>query len=83
MTDQEKADLLERGRERCLNILEKLFEEARQESNLTLANSWYHKYDGAVKMLESLGLISWEESHSITDALWRRFRATRDPEEVQ
>ena len=53
MSDQERAELLERGRERCLNILEKLFEEARQESNLTL-----------------------------TDALWRRFRATRDPEEV-
>ena len=53
MSDQERAELLERGRERCLNILEKLFEEARQESNLTL-----------------------------TDALWRRFRVTRDPEEV-
>ena len=53
MSDQERAELLERGRERCLNILEKLFEEARQESNLTL-----------------------------TDALWRRFRVTRDPEQV-
>lgn len=83
MSDQEKEDLLRRGRERCLNILERVFEEARQASDLTLAEDWYHKYDGAVKMLESLDLISWEESKSITDALWHRFRATPDPEGVQ
>lgn len=81
MSDQERADLLAAGEKR-LAFLGRAMEEAIRDKDLSLARVYRCKYDGAVKMLERLGLISWEESKSITDALWRRFRATRDPEEA-
>lgn len=69
MNEQEKAALLQKGHERCLEPLERLFGEALQESNLKRAETWYQEYCGATKMLECLGLISREKYRSLGETL--------------
>ena len=72
MNKQEKSALLQTGRTRCLEPLERLFQEALQESNFKRAENWYQEYCGAAKMLECLGMISRKKYRSMTESLLHR-----------
>ena len=80
MTNKEKTALLQKGRERCLDILERLFVEEIQSADPDRAKTWYYEYSGAVQMLEALDLLSGEESGSLRDAHWSRFMTAKFPD---
>lgn len=61
MNEQEKAALLADGHRRCLLPLENLLEQAIQKRAFQSAESWRCEYNGALKMLEALRLITGEE----------------------
>ncbi|MCI9114554.1 MAG: hypothetical protein HFF96_09910 [Oscillibacter sp.] len=77
--DEERAALLQRGRECCLEPFERLLEETLRESDFKRAENWYHEYSGAARMLEALGLASREELGPLREALWNRLLDAKYP----
>lgn len=72
MSDQERAVLLAAGEER-LAFLGRAMEGAIRDKDLSLARVYRYKYDGAVYMLEALGLLSHEEYEDRSSAMFARF----------
>ena len=52
--DEERAALLQRGRECCLEPFERLLEETLRESDFKRAENWYHEYSGRLAPSSSL-----------------------------
>lgn len=76
MTNEEKAALLAYGNRRCLLPLENILEQAIQKQAFQSAECWRHEYNGALKMLESLRLITGEEYDArVEEMLSRLLRA--------
>lgn len=80
MTEKEKAALLRMGRERCLDLLERIFTDALLESEFAHADAWFHEYCGAAKMLAALRLISGEEYDFLKEDKFRRLLDAKYPE---
>lgn len=79
MSDQEKAALLAAGEKR-LAFFERAMKENIQEKDLALARVYRCKYDGALHMLEALGLLTHEERENRSGDMFVRFMEAAFPE---
>ncbi len=82
MGEDERAVLLARG-ERTLNRMERAFDKSLQKKDPKWAWAEKARCDGAVFMLESLGLITPEDSVGRSEALRERFMEAYFPKEAE
>ncbi len=83
MNEQEKAMLLTAGHSRCLLPLENLLEQAIQKQAFRSAECWRYEYNGALKMLEALRLISAEEYDARSEEMLSRLLRAQHPEDYE
>lgn len=81
MRNKERAELLAAG-EKSLAFWGKAMEEAIRDKDLSLARVYRCRYDGAVYMLETLGLLSHEECENRSSAIFARFMETAFPKPI-
>lgn len=79
MTNEEKSALLAAGRIRCLLPLENLLEEAIQKRSFQSAECWRYEYNGALKMLEALRLITVEAYDARSEEMLSRLLRAKNP----
>lgn len=79
MTNKEKAALLADGHSRCLLPLENIIDEAIQKKAFHLAEYWQHQYNGALKMLEALQLITSEECDARSEEMLSQLLRAQHP----
>ncbi len=79
MNEQEKAALLAAGHRRCLLPLENIIDEAIQKKAFHSAEYWQHQYNGALKMLEALRLITGEECDARSEEMLSRLLRAQHP----
>ncbi len=81
MNAKEKAAMLAEAEE-TLEMLEGTFDDFLRDGDRRLAWNARTQYDGAVLMLERLGLISAEDKRARSDALFERYMAGPCPKEA-
>lgn len=79
MTKKEKAALLAAGEKR-LAFFERLVDETLQRKDFSSAWAFQHAYDGAARMLEALGLLSYSEAETRSRGLYDHCMAANFPE---
>ena len=79
MNEQEKVALLAAGRIRCLLPLENILEQAIQKQAFQSAECWRYEYNGALKMLEALRLITGKEYDARSEERLSRLLRAKNP----